>query len=44
MSGLIYLVIGIAIGAAIPDTFRALWKRLHSKAKDALQIDEKTKK
>lgn len=44
MSGIVYLVIGIAIGAAIPETIRAFWKRVHSKAKTALQIEDRKDK
>ena len=44
MSGLIYLAIGIAIGAAIPETIRAFWKRIHSKAKTALQMEDRKDK
>jgi hypothetical protein len=43
MSGIIYLVIGIAIGAAIPETVRAFWKRVHLKAKNALQVEDRKK-
>ena len=43
MSGLVYLAIGIAIGAAIPETFRALWKRIHKKARSALDLPSEKK-
>lgn len=40
MSTLIALALGIAIGAAIPDTVRALWKKAHAKGRESLGIKE----
>lgn len=36
MSDIVWFCIGIAVGAAMPDTIRALWRRLHGKAKEVL--------
>lgn len=41
MDFLIGLAIGIAVGAAIPDTIRAVWKRIHTKTRTALDLDDK---
>jgi len=44
MSAIIWFVIGVAIGAAIPDTIRALGRRIRHKAIDLKrQVDQDLK-